>query len=134
VTARSGAPGKGAGAQTTGDLDAGTVETLGGDYDRSIVDDPLPLYRSPEFDALDPDDPRRWQSTVRAADAWFSEGQPDVIRERLLADIAFNDGFTAHRLRMVSNDLSAAQDWRAASHRRMWAELERLRRYEPEAS
>jgi hypothetical protein len=112
VTARSGAPGKGAGAQTTGDLDAGTVETLGGDYDRSIVDDPLPLYRSPEFDALDPDDPRRQLSMQRAADAWWRDGQPDAMRARLIDELADADLYARWRVRLAGIDIrEAVDDW-----------------------
>jgi hypothetical protein len=80
---------------------------------------------------LDPDDPRREQSTVRAADAWWADGQPDAIRRRLLDEIAFNDQFAAHRLRMVSHDMSAATDWDAASRRLSWVELEQRRIYGP---
>jgi hypothetical protein len=90
----------------------------------------IPIYRSVEYESLDPDDPLRWQSMQRAADAWFLDGTDDAIRNRLLAEIEFNDRFAAWRIRMLSNDLSAATDWVAASRRRSWVELERLRSYE----
>jgi hypothetical protein len=101
---------------------------------KSIAILALPLYRSVEFDALDPDDPRRWQSTVRAADAWWREGQPDQIAIRLRDEIEFNDRFAAWRIRMLSNDLSAALDWTAESRLPSWAELQRLRQYGTEAA
>jgi hypothetical protein len=103
-------------------------EALAGGKSIAIV--ALPLYRSPEFDALDPDDPRRWQSTVRAADAWWREGQPDQIAIRLRDEIEFNDRFAAWRLRMVSNDLSTAEDWSRIASWTPIAELRRLRTYE----
>ena len=100
---------------------------------RSSLVDPrdIPIYRSPEFDALDPDDPRRGQSTVRAADAWYADGTAEAMRNRLLAEIEFNDRFSAWRMRALSHDLSGATDWVAASRRASWAELQRLRMYEP---
>ena len=70
----------------------------------------------------------------KLTDAWFLDGTDDVIKHRLLAEIEFNDKFAAWRIRMLSNDLSAATDWDAASHRLSWVELERLRHYEPELS
>jgi hypothetical protein len=90
----------------------------------------IPIYRSVEYESLDPDDPRRWQSMQRAADAWHADGTDEAIRNRLLAEIAFNDRFAAWRICMLSNDLSSATDWVAASRRRSWVELERLRSYE----
>jgi hypothetical protein len=53
------------------------------------------------------------------------------MRNRLLAEIEFNDRFAAWRLRMLSNDLSAATDWDAASRRLSWVELEQRRIYGP---
>jgi hypothetical protein len=99
-----------------------------------MLPDDIPLYRSPQYESLDPDDLRRWLSTVRAANAWYADGRPDVIRRRLLDELEFNDDFASWRLRRVSTDLAAAQDWTEASRRRSWVELERLRRYEDAAS
>jgi hypothetical protein len=89
----------------------------------------IPIYRSVEYESLDPDDPLRWQSMQRAADAWFLDGTDDAIRNRLLAEIDFNNQFAAWRIRMLSNDLSAALDWTAESRLPSWAELRRLRQY-----
>jgi hypothetical protein len=112
----------------------GAASGPGQGSDTSLVDPrDIPIYRSPEFDALDPDDPRRWKSTVRAAEAWWREGQPDQIAIRLRDEIEFNDRFAAWRLRMVSNDMSAALDWTAESRLPSWAELQRLRQYGTEA-
>jgi hypothetical protein len=95
-------------------------EALGGGYVMSIVDDPLPLYRSVEYDSLDRDDPRCRQSMKRAADAWWSDGQPDVVRAQLQQELAENDRLAGWRLRAMSWDLSEAIDWteRAASRAR----------------
>jgi hypothetical protein len=68
---------------------------------------------------------------ARAALRWHLDGQPEAVRERLLAEIEFNDRFSAWRMRALSHDLSGATDWVAASRRASWAELQRLRMYEP---
>jgi hypothetical protein len=94
----------------------------------------VPIYRSDEYHSLALDDQRRWHSTIRAADCWWLDGQPEAIRRRLLDEIEFNDRFAAWRVRMLSNDLSTATDWDTASRRRSWVELERLRSYVPEVT
>jgi hypothetical protein len=107
-----GPPGNGAGAH--GEAGAGEVETLGGG--RTIPTfshraDDVPLHRSVEFDALDPDDPRRWQSTVRAADAWYAEGTDEAIRSRLLDELEVADLIARWRVRMAGHDVRGDTDW-----------------------
>jgi hypothetical protein len=113
VSARnSGPPGDGAGAH--GEAGAGRVETLGGGKTIASFSqrtDDVPLYRSVEFDALDPDDPRRWQSTVRAADAWYAEGTDEAIRARLLDELEVADLLARWRVRMAGHDVRGDTDW-----------------------
>jgi hypothetical protein len=109
-------------------------ERLAGGKSDLTLDDPVPLYRSPEFDALDPDDTLRWQSTIRAADAWWAEGQPNAIRARLLDELADDDALVRWRLRHMSWDLSEAADWSAIANLTPIAELRRLRLYGTEVA
>lgn len=62
----------------------------------------IPVYASPEWEALDPTDPRRFASVVRAAEAWRLDGEPDAVRQRLRDD----DLLARARIRLVSYDLS----------------------------
>jgi hypothetical protein len=73
----------------------------------------LPLYRSQEFDALAPGDPRRRLATIRAADCWFEEGRPEAIAARLRDEISVADLLCRWRLRLVGFDVHefAADDW-----------------------
>jgi hypothetical protein len=76
----------------------------------------LPLYRSPQYDALDPADARRYQSMRRAADAWWRDGQPDEIRRRLLAELdaaaTLADLLARWRVRTAGLDVhEAIEDW-----------------------
>jgi hypothetical protein len=122
--------GPGAGRPESVEQDA----ALGGDYVTSIVDDPLPLYRSVEYDSLDPADPRRLQSMKRTADAWYAEGRPEVIRARLEQELQEQNWLAVWRLRRLSGDLAEAEDWVemansiARSHR---ARVVRVGGYEP---
>lgn len=81
------------------------------EYVRRLIDlghrhGDIPIYGSPEWEALDTTDPRRFASVVRAAECWRLDGEPDAIRDRL----AENDLLTAVRIREVSHDLSEI-DW-----------------------
>lgn len=51
----------------------------------------VPLLGSPQFDRLDWDDPLRLASTVRAAGAWWYDGRPERIAERLRDELAVMD-------------------------------------------
>jgi hypothetical protein len=95
---------------------------------------PLPIYGSDEWEGLDPADPRRFASVIRAAECWRTEGEPEVIAERLQRELADNNWLTAWRLRRLSGDLSEAEDWSAIASWTPLAELQRLRTYEPEAA
>jgi hypothetical protein len=75
----------------------------------------IPVYGSAEWEALPNIDPRRFASTVRAAECWRLDGTDDAIRERvehqlLLAD-TIAEQIAVARLRALSWDLSAAEDW-----------------------
>ena len=72
----------------------------------------VPLYRSPEFDALPAGDPRRRLATIRAADCWWREGRPSVIADRLREEITIGDLISRWRVRLVSDDVrEAVDDW-----------------------
>jgi len=62
----------------------------------------IPVYGSPEWEALDRLDPRRFASVVRAAECWRLEGEPEAIRRRLADD----DLLVRLRLRHMIGDLS----------------------------
>jgi hypothetical protein len=82
--------------------------------DTSTVSDQsdIPLYRSREFSALPLGDPRRLVSMRRAADCWWSEGQPAVIRARLVDELEACDLISRWRIRMCSHDVhDALDDW-----------------------
>jgi hypothetical protein len=75
----------------------------------------IPTYGSPEWAALDPLDPRRFASVVRAAECWRLDGTGDAIRERierqLLVADTIAEQIAVSRLRALSWDLSAGEDW-----------------------
>jgi Protein of unknown function (DUF2742) len=68
----------------------------------------LPVYGSPEWDALDPLDPRRFASVVRAAECWRLDGTDDNIRIRLRAELDEADLYVRWRVRMAGLDVHAA--------------------------
>lgn len=75
----------------------------------------LPIYGSPEWEALDNADPRRFASVVRAAEAWRRDGTDQAVREHtehqlFLAEQA-GEQIAMSRLRQLSWDLSEATDW-----------------------
>ena len=71
----------------------------------------IPIYRSAAFAALPPDDPRRWASMRRAADCWWAEGQPAVIRSRLLDEFEVADLLARWRVRAAGDDVRGDTDW-----------------------
>jgi hypothetical protein len=72
------------------------------------------LYRSKAWYALRVDDPRRLASTVRAADCWWSEGQPEAIKARLRDEIEVADLLARWRVRMAGHDVrDSLDDWMA---------------------
>jgi hypothetical protein len=88
-----------------------------------------PIYGSPEWETLDPTDPQRFASVVRAAECWRLEGTDQALVDRFLREIAENNWLCAWRLRRLSGDLSEAGDWSAISRWTPIAELQRLRQY-----
>jgi hypothetical protein len=83
----------------------------------------IPIYASPEWEALEPTDPRRFAAVVRAAECWRLDGEPDAIRQRLAED----DVLARARVRLASYDVAGATDWAEAASRPSWAELQRRR-------
>ena len=80
----------------------------------SIVSVPgdIPLYRSRGWYTLRPDDPRRWRSTVRAADAWWAEGRPSAIADRLREEVTIGDLIARWRVRLIGWDVrEVVDDW-----------------------
>ncbi|HET6753777.1 MAG TPA: hypothetical protein VFH23_07480 [Jiangellaceae bacterium] len=72
---------------------------------------PLPLYGSDEWEQLPADDPRRFASVVRAAEAWRRDGEPDAIRARLLDELDVCDLLARWRVRMAGHDVRGDTDW-----------------------
>lgn len=76
---------------------------------------PLPLYATPAWEQLPADDPRRFASVVRAAEAWRLDGTDQAIREHAEHQLALADTIADQiaraRLRALSWDLSAGEDW-----------------------
>jgi hypothetical protein len=66
----------------------------------------IPIYGSPEWEALDSIDPRRFAAVVRAAECWRLDSEPDAVRRRIAED----DLLAAVRIRLMSHDLSEI-DW-----------------------
>ena len=86
----------------------------------------IPLYGSPEFDATD-DATLRAASAFRAAAAWRLYRSPDVVAADLRRQLAEEDEATWRRIRSVSADVCEARDWRAASLRPSFRELQERR-------
>jgi hypothetical protein len=83
----------------------------------------IPVYGSPEWEALPPADPRKFAAVVRAAECWRLDGEPDAVRRRLADD----DLLVRARVRLASYDVADATDWTDAAGRPSWAELQRRR-------
>jgi hypothetical protein len=103
----------GALVETTGPMDA---DVSGPEWSQKLIVlgqrvGALPIYASADWFALPPVDPRKFGSTVRAAECWRVDGTDDAIRRRLLDELRFADEFAAWRLRMMSWDLAEAEDW-----------------------
>jgi hypothetical protein len=69
---------------------------------------PLPLYGSPEWEALDRLEPRRFAAVVVAAECWRTEGTDDAIRARLLDELAVADLLARWRVRMAGSTSTAS--------------------------
>ncbi|WP_053205856.1 hypothetical protein [Jiangella muralis] len=92
--------------------------------ERGITAGELPVYGSPDFEALPPDDPRRVASCVRAAECWRLDGTDDAIRARLAEEFETNDLLVRYRISEASRDVSADYEY---DNRPSWAELQRRR-------
>jgi Protein of unknown function (DUF2742) len=66
----------------------------------------IPIYGSNEWEALDRDDPRRFASVVRAAEAWRLDGEPEAVRRRLEED----DWLVRYRIRQAGLDVHGRGD------------------------
>lgn len=86
----------------------------------------IPLYGSPEFDACD-DVTLRAASVIRAAAAWRDHCSPERIAADLRRQLADEDAATWARIRSTSADVCEARDWRAASLRPSFRELQERR-------
>jgi Protein of unknown function (DUF2742) len=71
----------------------------------------LPIYGSPQWEALAVDDPRRFASVVRAAEAWRLDGTDEAIRARLLDELEVADLLARWRVRMAGLDVRGTTDW-----------------------
>lgn len=87
----------------------------------------IPLLGSPAWVALDDQDPRKLGSVIRAALAWLADSQPEVIAERLRAEMDFVDQITFQRLRDASHAVAAGADWSLVAYGPTHAELVRRR-------
>jgi hypothetical protein len=72
----------------------------------------IPIYGSDAWEQLATDDPRKFASVVRAAEAWYRDGEADAIRQRIIQDLADNDMLARWRVRMAGRDVhEAVGDW-----------------------
>jgi hypothetical protein len=72
----------------------------------------IPIYGSADWEALDNLDPRRFASTVRAAECWWLDGTDEVMRARLVDELATADLLARWRVRMAGHDIrEAVDDW-----------------------
>jgi hypothetical protein len=80
------------------------------DLGRSCGD--IPVYGSADWAALDPVDPRRFASVVRAAECWRLEGTHEAVRARLADELAVAELFARYRVRAAGLDVrTAIGDW-----------------------
>jgi hypothetical protein len=68
----------------------------------------IPIYGTDEWEALDPTDPRRIASMVRAAECWRQEGEPEAISARLIAEFEVADLLARYRVRTAGLDVHEA--------------------------
>lgn len=64
----------------------------------------LPIYGSPEWEALPTTDPRRFASVVAAAECWRLDSEPEAVKRRLDED----DQLVRHRIRTAGLDVHDA--------------------------
>lgn len=84
----------------------------------------IPLYGSPEWDALPDTDPRRVAAVARAAEAWRRGGEAEHLAVQLRMELAEDDLLFRMRLQLAERDARA--DY-VASTAPSWAELQRRR-------
>lgn len=75
----------------------------------------LPIYGSPEWEALDNIDPRRFASVVRAAEAWRRDSTDQALKTRLKAELEEADLLIRWRIRTAGLDVHAAHTERKAA-------------------
>ncbi|HEY9475808.1 MAG TPA: hypothetical protein VIS06_18395 [Mycobacteriales bacterium] len=87
----------------------------------------VPLFRSPEWYALDNTDPRKSLAVFRAAEAWHRYWTPGNVARRLAEELARVDAEVRRRVRESSWDVNAAADWQALAQQPTYAALAELR-------
>ena len=70
----------------------------------------IPIYGSPEWEALDDLDPRRFASVVRAAECWRRDGDEE-LHVRLDEELHVADLLARWRVRMAGLDIRGDADW-----------------------
>lgn len=87
----------------------------------------LPLYGSPEWDALADRDPRRWASVIVAAECWRDHRSPGRVSLDMRRVLAEAETLHIARLKDAAVDVSQAADWAAIAGNPTHAELVRRR-------
>jgi hypothetical protein len=78
------------------------------DLARKVGD--VPLISSPEWAVLSATDLRKSGAVARAAMCWHRDGLDDVVRERLLDELADTDLYTRWRVREAGLDVHGRGD------------------------
>ena len=87
----------------------------------------LPLYASRAWYALEPTDPRRWASVIRAAACWRDSCRLESIDERIQAELERVDQLAVERVRAASHAVAGAADWNALAAEPTHADLAQRR-------
>jgi len=87
----------------------------------------VPRYGSTEWDDLPDQDPCRAAAVMIAAEAWREHCSPAQVALDLCRQLAEENAAVWRRMRETSWDVSAADDWAAASRRPTYAELQERR-------
>ena len=95
--------------------------------DRARHTGPTPPAGTAPWRALDDTDPRKLAALIRPALAWLHEATPEVIAERLRAELDQLDLLHDRRSKAAALDLADAADWTAIATGPTHRELERRR-------
>jgi hypothetical protein len=88
---------------------------------------PLPLYGDPEWQQLEPTDPRRWAAVIVAAEAWRDHRSAERIAVELRRELDDIDMAVISRLKEAAVDVASATDWTARASAPTHIDLERRR-------